>query len=100
MVIWHTASAWSRPYAERFAEAMNCANQAIEFNPNFPDAYCTLAAAAAHLGRMNEAQAGLLGFVHLLPELTLGDARLIRPFRRPADRERVLSGLRKAGLPA
>jgi adenylate cyclase len=98
MVIWYTASAWSHLHAERFAEAMNCAKQAIEFNPNFPDSYWTLAAAAAHLGQMNEAQAALERFVRLLPGLTLRDPRLIRPFRRPADRERVLSGLRKAGL--
>ncbi len=37
MVIWYTASAWSHLHAERFAEAMNCAKQAIEFNPNFPE---------------------------------------------------------------
>jgi adenylate cyclase len=98
MVIWYTASAWSHLHAERFAEAMNCAKQAIEFNPNFPDSHATLAAAAAHLGQMNEAQAALEHFVRLLPGLTLGDPRLIRPFRRPADRERFLSGLRKAGL--
>jgi hypothetical protein len=46
-----------------------------------------------------EARAGLDGFVRLLPGLTLGDPRLIRPFRRPKDRERFLDGLRKAGLP-
>src|SRR5262249_26515417 len=55
MVIWYTVSAWSHLHAERFAEAMNCAKQAIEFNPNFPDSHWTLAAAAAHLGQMNEA---------------------------------------------
>ena len=98
MVIWYTASAWSHLHAERFADAMNCAKQAIELNPNFPDSHWTLAAAAAHLGQLNEAQAALERFVRLLPGLTLGDPRLIRPFRRPADRERVLSGLRKAGL--
>jgi adenylate cyclase len=98
MVIWHTASAWSHLHAERFAEAVNCAKQAIEFNPAFPDAYCTLAASAAHLGDMVEARAALDVFVRLLPGLTLGDPRLIRPFRRPADRERFLTGLRKARL--
>jgi adenylate cyclase len=98
MVIWYIASAWSHLHAERFAEAMNCANQAIEFNPNFPDSYSTLAAAAAHLGRMSEARAALACLVRLLPGLTLGDPRLIRPFRRPADRDCFLAGLRKAGL--
>ena len=34
-----------------------------------------------------------------MPGLTVGDERLIRPFRRAADRERFLDGLRKAGLP-
>jgi adenylate cyclase len=98
MVIWYTADAWSHLEAERFAKAMNSAKQAIEFNPNFPDSYYALSSAAAHLGQMNEAHAALERFVCLLPGLTLGDPRLIRPFRRPADQERVLSGLRKAGL--
>jgi TolB-like protein/cytochrome c-type biogenesis protein CcmH/NrfG len=98
MVLWYTVSAWSHLHAERFTEAMNSANQAIEFNPNFPDSHWTLAAAAAHLGHVNEAQAALERFVRLLPGLTLEDPRLIRPFRRATDRERVLSGLCKAGL--
>jgi adenylate cyclase len=98
MVVWHTASAWSHLHVERFVEAVNCAKQAIEFNPAFPDSHGTLAASAAHLGHMPDARAGLDGLVRLLPGLTLGDPRLIRPFRRTADRERFLTGLRKAGL--
>lgn len=97
-VIWHTVAAWSHLHAERFAEAIACAKQAIEFNPAFPDLHGILAAAAAHLGQTADAKAGLAGFVQLLPGLTLRDPRLIRPFRRPADRERFLAGLRKAGL--
>ncbi len=99
MVIWHIGGAWSHLHAEHFAASMDCAKQAIEFNPYFPDSHGVLAASAAHLGRMTEARAGLDAFVRLLPGLTLGDPRLIRPFRRPADRERFLAGLRKAGLP-
>jgi adenylate cyclase len=99
MVIWHTVSAWSHLHAERFAEAVGCAKQAIDFNPSFPDSHGILAAAAAHLGRMTEAQSGLAGFVRLLPGLSLSDSRLVRPFRRPEDRERFIMGLRMAGLP-
>jgi adenylate cyclase len=99
MVIWHTVSAWSHLHAERFAEAVACAKQAIDFNPSFPDSHGIMAAAAAHLGRMTEAQSGLNGFLRLLPELSLSDPRLVRPFRRSEDRERFLIGLRKAGLP-
>jgi tetratricopeptide (TPR) repeat protein len=98
-VVWHTGGAWSHLHAERFADAVNCAQLAIEFNPAFPDAHGVLAAAAAHLGYMADASAGLDGLVRLLPGLTLGDPRLIRPFRRATDRDRFLSGLRKAGLP-
>jgi adenylate cyclase len=98
MVIWHTVSAWSHLHSERFAEALVCAKQAIDFNPFFPDSHGTMAAAAAHLGRTSEARSGLSGFVQLLPGLSLSDQRLVRPFRRPSDRERFLVGLRKAGL--
>jgi hypothetical protein len=48
---------------------------------------------------MADAKAGLDDYVRLLPGLTLHDPRLMRPFRRPEDREHFLSGLRKAGLP-
>jgi hypothetical protein len=34
-----------------------------------------------------------------LPGLTAADDRLVRPFRRSGDRERFVTGLRKAGLP-
>jgi tetratricopeptide (TPR) repeat protein len=98
-VIWLTVAAWSHLHAERFAEAIACAKQAIEFNPAFPDSHGILAAAAAYLEQTADARAGLAGFMQLLPGLTLTDPRLIRPFRRPADRDRFYAGLRKAGLP-
>jgi len=99
MVLWQTSSAWAHLNAGRFAEAMDCAKRGIEVNPNFPDTHGVLAVAAAHLGRMADAKAGLDGYVRLLPGLTLSDSRLTRPLRRPEDRERFLDGLRKAGLP-
>jgi TolB-like protein/Flp pilus assembly protein TadD len=99
MVIWYTASAWAHLSAERFELAAECGRRAIDCNPGFPDAHGTLAIASAYLGRKTDADAALGSYVRLLPGLTIADKRLIRPFRRPQDRERVLAGLRLAGLP-
>ena len=99
MVVWSTVSAWAFLSAEKFEQAADCARRAIDCNPAFPDAHGTFAVASAHLERMADARAGLDEFMRLMPGLTAGDERLIRPFRRPVDRDRFLDGLRKAGLP-
>ncbi len=99
MVVWFTVSAWAYLSAGNFEQASDCARRAIDCNPAFPDAHATFAVASAHLGHADDARAGLDEFMRLMPGLTVGDDRLIRPFRRPADRERFLEGLRKAGLP-
>lgn len=97
-VIWQTCCAWAHLGAETYAEAINSAKQAIEFNPSFPDSHAILAAAAAHLGQMADATAALDGLSRLLPGLTITDPRLNRPFRRDGDRARFIEGLRLAGL--
>ena len=57
---------------------------------------------------MNSNKATLIGLtavvlwsaiVGLIRGVSLADQLSARPFRRPADRERYLTGLRKAGLP-
>jgi adenylate cyclase len=73
-VVWHTVAAWSHLHAERFAEAIACAKQAIEFNPAFPDSHGILAAAAAHLGWSTDAKAGLAQVFRIKRALT--EARL------------------------
>jgi adenylate cyclase len=98
-VIWQTCCAWSHLHVERYAESAESARQAIEFNPSFPDSHAILTAAAAHLGQITQARAGLDGLLRLLPGLSMTDPRLIRPFRRQEDRGRFLAGLRIAGMP-
>jgi adenylate cyclase len=98
MVVWFTVSAWAYLSAGKFQQAADCGRRAIDCNPAFPDAHGTFTAASAHLGQLADARVGLDEFVRLMPGLTLRDERLIRPFRRPADRECFIDGLRKAGL--
>jgi tetratricopeptide (TPR) repeat protein len=99
MVIWHTASAWAYLSADRYEEAADSARRAIDSNPAFPDGHGTLAVASALLGRTDEARSALEGYVRLLPGLHVTDQRLARPFKRAEDGDRLLAGLRKAGLP-
>ncbi len=96
-VIWHITTAWAHLSAERFEEAAECARRAADWNPAFADAYGVFAAASAYLGRMADARASLDLFIKLIPG-SVADQVVARPFRRAADRERYLEGLRKAGL--
>ena len=99
MVIWHVVEGWAYLSVEKFEQAAVSAQLAIDWNSAFTDAHGILAAALAHVGRMDQARVALDEFVHQFPGLTLRDPRVIRPFRRIADQERFLDGLRKAGLP-
>ena len=98
MVIWRVVEAWAHLGAERFDQAAESARLAIGWNAAFADAHAILASALGHAGRLDEARIALDECVRHLPGLTLSDHRLKRPFRRAADQERFLAGLRKAGL--
>jgi adenylate cyclase len=96
-VVWHITAAWAHLSSERFQQAADCARRAADWNPAFADAHGVLASALGHLGRIAEARASIDTFTSLVRS-SLVDQLAARPFRRPADRERYLSGLRKAGL--
>src|SRR6266849_2547178 len=98
MVIWRVVEAWAHLGAERFDQAAESARLAIGWNAAFADAHAILASALGHAGRLDEARIALDECFRQFPGLTLRDPRLIRPFRRAADQERFLEGLRKAGL--
>jgi adenylate cyclase len=100
LVIWCLCRGWAALTAERDDEAVEYATHAAEANPEFPDIYAVLASANGHLGRAGPARAALDELLHRMPDLTVNDPRLDRPFARAADRERFLDGLRKAGMSA
>ena len=99
VVIWRVVEGWAHLSAARFDRAAESARLAIAWNASFADAHAILASALGHAGRLDEARSALGDALRHLPGLTLRDPRLRRPFRREADRERFLDGLRKAGLP-
>jgi adenylate cyclase len=99
LVIWCLCRGWAALTAERYEEAVEYAAQAAEPNPEFPDIYAVLACAYGHLGRAVDARGALDRLLQRMPDLTASDERLNRPFARADDRERFLTGLRKAGLP-
>jgi adenylate cyclase len=98
--VWHLCKGWAALSAERYEEAVEFATQAGEANREFPDIYAVLAAANGQLGRAAAAGSALDALSHRMPDLTVSDERLNRPFARAEGRERFLDGLRKAGMPA
>jgi TolB-like protein/class 3 adenylate cyclase/predicted Zn-dependent protease len=83
-------------------EALDLLHRSIEINRNYPMAHLHLAAALAHLGRINEAQAAAQAGLALNPSLTIARYRSGRPTDNPtylSQRERFIDGMRKAGVP-
>jgi tetratricopeptide (TPR) repeat protein len=76
--------------------------RSIELNRNFPIAHFQLAAALAHLGRLEEARSAVQAGLALHPAFTLRRYRTNPYSDNPtylAQRERIYEGMRKAGVP-
>jgi hypothetical protein len=76
--------------------------RAIETNRNHPLAHFSLAAALAHLGRLDEARAAAQAGLALSPAFTISRHHANAPSDNPtylAQRERFYDGMRKAGVP-
>ena len=84
------------------AEAAQWARRAIEANRNFPLAHFWLAAALAQLGRLDEARQAVQPGLALAPGFTIARYRAGVQSDHPtylAQRERIIEGMRKAGVP-
>jgi adenylate cyclase len=99
LIIWHLCKGWAALLTQRYAEAIGFAELAAEANPEFPDIYAVLAAANGQLDHLDAAQAALKQVSRRMPDLTISDERLNRPFEREGYRALFLEGLRKAGMP-
>jgi len=84
----------------RYEDAAAVLRRRIIRKPDTDMSRVLLAACYGHLGRMEEAQALWREVMSINPSYSLEHRRRILPYKDPADFERIVDGLRKAGLPA
>jgi adenylate cyclase len=82
----------------RYEEAIAAYKKALTHNSNYSPAHQFLAAIYSELGREEEARAEVAEVLRISPNFSLEVLRQRLPYKDPADLERLLDGLRKAGL--
>ena len=85
--------------AERYAEAIDWARKTIQIRPGWSFSHALIAASAAWLERPGEAAAALDALRARVPNHSLGRIRRNPIWTRQQDVERLIEGLRRAGLP-
>ena len=99
--MWWMIAAGAKLLAGHDEEAVARLNRSIELDPNEPMRHFHLAAALAHLGRMEEAREAARVGLELNPGFTIARDRAARPSDHPvflASLERLHEGMRLAGV--
>jgi TolB-like protein len=94
-----TAMAFAHFIAGRDDEAADWAATALRRKPNWHPALRVALASNGMRGRRDEAERVLHAYLRSDPEVSIAKIRGFYPFSRDADRERLIQGLRKAGVP-
>ncbi len=99
---WLATAGVAKLYLGCDEEAVAWLRRAIGIDRDLPNAHFYLAAALAHLGRLDEAKAALTAGLAINPTYTVSSFRAGTFSDNPtflAQRERVYEGIRKAGVP-
>ena len=84
--VWMTNAGTAKNHLGSYEQAVSWLRRAVEANRNFPQAHFSLAAALAHLGRLDEARSAAKAGIALNPAFSISRARALwRP--RPLDGE-------------
>jgi adenylate cyclase len=83
----------------RYPEAVALLKRRIERNPETDASRVLLAAAYGQMGQFEEAREAWREALRVNPAYSLEHSRKVLPYKNPEDFERVIEGLRKAGLP-
>jgi TolB-like protein/Tfp pilus assembly protein PilF len=99
---WMTIAAFAKWCLGRDEEAVAWLNRAFELSPSLPMAHFLLAAAFAHLGRLEDAREAARAGLVLNPSFTIARLRSTPLSDHPvylAGVERMYEGLRQVGIP-
>jgi adenylate cyclase len=86
-------------FVGRYEEAIAAGKKAVTLSPNDYIAHMLLAATYSLAGRQKEARNAAAEVLRLNPKFSIVYWRKIVPFKNQADKELVISAMRKAGLP-
>ena len=99
---WMSSAGTAKLHLGEDDEAVAWFRRAIDANRNFAFTHLSLAAALAHLSRLNDARAAAKAGLALEPSFTItrfkAGARSDNPVYL-AGRERIYTGMREAGIP-
>ncbi|MDM9622964.1 guanylyl cyclase [Rhizobium sp. AC44/96] len=90
--------AWALFQLARYEEAVELLLQRVSRNPVTDVSRALLAACYGHLGLFEAARATWQEVLRVNPDYSLEYRRKVLPFKDPADFDRVMEGLRKAGV--
>ena len=85
--------------AARYGEAVEWSERSLQMKPDFPFTFCILAASLVYLDRADEARRVCDKLLQLNPGYSLATARLGVSIAEQEIVNRLIDGLRKAGLP-
>jgi TolB-like protein len=81
-----------------FVEAITALKRRLERSPDSPTSLALLASCYGQLGRIDDARAVWAELRKIAPDFSIERQRRILPYTNPADFERRVEGLRKAGI--
>jgi HTH-like domain len=93
-----SAMAFAHFIAERDDEAARWAAMALRIKPNWLPALRMMIASNAMRGHTEEAKRALNAYLAIDPGVTITKLCEYYPFRREADRQRLIAGMRKGGV--
>ncbi len=100
--VWVAYIALAKLHLGAYEDALAVYRRSIELNPNYPTARFYHAAALAELGRLDEAKTEVKAALALNPGFTIRRYRSGAQSDNPVflkGRERIIEGMRKAGVP-